>query len=480
MSAKSSKSILWYDYETFGIDPARDRIAQFGAIRTDEELNIISEEYLSYCLPADDMLPHPDACLVTGITPQDCLEFGVPEYDFIKSILELMMQPGTCTVGYNSIRFDDEFTRYTLYRNLFDPYEREYKSGNSRWDLLDVVRAAHALRPDGMNWAYDEQGAPSFRLEALTEANGIEHGDAHDALADVRATIAIAQKLRSAQPKMFDYIYGLRSKASVSGQLTPLLNEAVVHVSGMYGTQNNCITLALPILQHPTNPNCVFSYDLRVAPAQFTDLSIDEMHRLLFTPTVELNDGEQRLPVKGIHINKAPVVLPRNTMRAQDADRLGIDLVQVEEHRQWLVHHGEQFIETLTAVFQKTPDFAQSTDPDTQLYGGFFSNEDREQMRRMHQVLPDEWPRFSEYFTDPRLSDLLFRLRARSFPETLDMEEGEQWEEYRYMRLTHSAGGGSLTAEQFDELIAQRYETATVEQQAVLEALQEWREGIIG
>lgn len=476
--SNTSNSILWYDYETFGTNPAQDRIAQFGAIRTDETLNIISEEYLSYCLPADDMLPHPEACLVTGITPQDCLEHGVPEYEFIQGIRELMMQPATCTAGYNSIRFDDEFTRYTLYRNLFDPYEREYKSGNSRWDLLDVMRTAHALRPEGMNWAYDEDGAPSFRLEALTAANDIDHGDAHDALADVRATIAVAQCLREAQPKMFDYLYSMRVKPKVANLLTPLRQQAVVHVSGMYGVEQQCISLALPIFQHPTNTNCILSYDLRVDPAQFADLSATDVQRLLFTATADLADGERRLPVKGIHINKSPVVLPANTLRAEDAERLGIDLQQIEAHRQWLIHHGDQLIQHIQAVYLQGPEYAENTDPDGQLYAGFFSNEDREQMRRMHLVAPDDWPRFAEYFSDSRLPELLFRLRARSYPETLGIEEGEAWEEFRYRRLTEETGGGSLTVQSFDQLLAKLAVTVKPEQLPILAALQEWREGI--
>nr|GFC99807.1 hypothetical protein [Tanacetum cinerariifolium] len=113
--------------------------------------------------------------------------------------------------GYNTLRFDDEMTRYSLYRNFFDPYGREWQGGNSRWDLIDVVRTAYALRPEGIVWP-EEEGRVTLKLERLTAANGIDHGQAHDALSDVRATIALARLIRDKQPKLYDYLFQLRSK----------------------------------------------------------------------------------------------------------------------------------------------------------------------------------------------------------------------------------------------------------------------------
>ena len=148
----SDKSIYWYDFETFGKDPRRNRASQFAGIRTDEDLNIISEPLVFYCTPADDFLPDPMACLITGISPQKALADGVCEMEFIKRIHEEFSQPGTCVAGYNSIRFDDELTRQLLYRNFYDPYEREWKNGNSRWDIIDMARLCAATRPEGIVW----------------------------------------------------------------------------------------------------------------------------------------------------------------------------------------------------------------------------------------------------------------------------------------------------------------------------------------
>ena len=170
---KTSITLYWHDYETFGADPARDRPAQFAGQRTDLDLNPVGEPLVVYCKPASDMLPQPEACLVTGITPQLAFQQGIIEAEFIAQIHKELAKPNTCTVGYNNLRFDDEFTRYTLYRNFYDPYAREYRNNNSRWDIIDMARMCYALRPAGIEWPKDEEGVPSFKLENLTQANGL-------------------------------------------------------------------------------------------------------------------------------------------------------------------------------------------------------------------------------------------------------------------------------------------------------------------
>ena len=212
-------SIFWYDYETTGIDPRRDRPLQVAGIRTDEALNEIEAPLNFYCRPSDDILPHPAACLITGITPQRLEEQGLGEAEFMTRLHAELSRPGTCVAGYNTLRFDDEVTRYSLYRNFFDPSAREWQGGNSRWDLIDLVRTAYALRPEGIQWPLNDEGVVTLKLERLTEANGLEHGQAHDALSDVRATIAMARLLRQRQPKLYDFLYRLRGKHAVLDQV---------------------------------------------------------------------------------------------------------------------------------------------------------------------------------------------------------------------------------------------------------------------
>ncbi|MDD5273800.1 MAG: exodeoxyribonuclease I, partial [Methylovulum sp.] len=321
-----SLSLYWHDYETFGIDPQRDRPAQFAGVRTDVDFNVLDTPLVIYCqLPADS-LPHPDACAITGITPQLAGQKGVCEADFIRLIHAQLARPNTCTLGYNSIRFDDEVTRNGLYRNFYDAYAREWQHGNSRWDLLDVVRAAKALRPDGLQWPLDADGKPSFRLDQLTVANGIAHGNAHDALADVYATIALAKLIKDKQPRLYGFLWQHKGKDGALqllqlGSFTP-----VVHVSGMYPASGDCLAIVMPLCKHPGNNNGVIVYDLSVDPEPLLALSAEQIRQRLFTASQDLPEGVSRIPLKTVHINKCPVLAPLSVIRPEDAERLRLNL----------------------------------------------------------------------------------------------------------------------------------------------------------
>ncbi|MBR4877153.1 MAG: exodeoxyribonuclease I, partial [Rhodocyclaceae bacterium] len=261
-------SFLWYDLETFGTDTRLDRIAQFAAIRTDAALNETGETHNLYCRPTDDYLPDPAACLVTGITPQHAHTHGLAEPAFARALYRAFAQPGTLGTGYNTLRFDDEFVRHLFWRNFIDPYAREWQNGCGRWDILDLIRCAHALRPEGIVWPQNEDGTPSLRLEHLSAANGLEHEAAHDALSDVRATIALARLVRQAQPRLFDYCLKLRNKQHVRAQLAPLVGKApFLHISGMYGYAHGNCAIVWPLAWHPCNQNELIVWDLREDPA---------------------------------------------------------------------------------------------------------------------------------------------------------------------------------------------------------------------
>lgn len=434
-----ANSIYWYDYETFGINPRSDRLAQFGGIRTDEDLNIISEPLVIYCKPADDMLPDPRACLVTGITPQKAQQEGLIEAEFIAAIHKQFSQPGTCIAGYNSIRFDDEFTRNALYRNFYNPYSHEWQHGNSRWDLIDIVRLTRALRPEGINWPVGDDGRPSIRLELLTKANGISHEAAHDAMSDVYATIEMAKLIRKHQPRLFDYMYGLRKKNEVSKLLNLRSHDPVLHVSSMYAAERNAIAMVMPICQHPTNKNSVIVYDLSIEPDDFINADADELTGRLYTRSEDLPEGVKRVPLKDVHINKCPVVVPLKTMDAASAERLNIDIAACEANRQIILNKIDALAEKTGQVFGHN-DFPEVTDPDAQIYsGGFFSDADYGRMDRIRKSSPEELSKLNLTFDDPRLPEMLFRYRARNFPDSLNAEEKQRWNDYRKERFTDPA-----------------------------------------
>ena len=372
----NNSSIFWYDFETYGDNPRRDRASQFAGIRTDEALNIISEPLVMYCRPSDDFLPNPLACQITGITPQQAQAKGLNEAEFIKNINEELSKPETCVAGYNNIRFDDEMTRQLLYRNFFDPYEREWKNGNSRWDIIDMVRLCAATRPAGINWPKKEDGSNSFKLEQLTAANQIEHAGAHDALADVLATIELAKLVRKHQPKLFDYVYRLRHKQKVQTKIDLDRRKPVLHVSATYSSRLGCLALVMPICVHPQNNNGIIVYDLREDPDNWMGLSSDEIHSRVYTSTDQLAKGVNRVPLSTVYVNRCPVVASPAVLELNRASLYELDIEACREH--WRLMQSTVGIGNKIRDVFKNEKFEQEADPDYMIYSnGFFSDNDR-------------------------------------------------------------------------------------------------------
>ena len=470
-----SSSIFWYDYETTGINPRCDRPLQVAGIRTDEQLNEIGEPINLYCRPGDDILPHPAACRITGITPQVLEEKGLVEAEFMARVHAELAMPGTCTAGYNSLRFDDEVTRYSLYRNFYDPYAREWQGGNSRWDLIDLVRAAYALRPEGIEWPQDEEGRVSLKLERLTVANGIDHGQAHDALSDVRATIGLARLLKDRQPRLYDYLYQLRSKAKVAEQVRLL--QPLVHVSGRFAGSRHYLAVVLPLAWHPRNRNALIVCDLHSDPQPLLELDAETLRKRLYTRRNELADGELPVPLKLLHINRCPVIAPLKVLRDEDVARLQLDM-DGYARRAELLRGQLPFWQSKLADIYGSEDFEPLTDPEQQLYSGFIGDRDRRLCEQVRQAAPQELSRQEWMFTDERLPELLFRYRARNFPHSLSAEEMQEWKSFCWARLNDAALGAPNTLDNFAVAFAEQWPQASLEQQAVLLAWQNHLESV--
>ncbi len=468
-------TLYWHDYETWGADPKCDRAAQFAGIRTDTDLNIIGKPLVQYCRPAADMLPQPQACLLTGITPQLALAKGVCEAEFMANIHRELIQPGTCGVGYNTLRFDDEFTRYGFYRNFFDPYAREWRFGNSRWDIIDMVRLAHALRPEGITWPKREDNTTSFRLEDLSAANDISHEGAHDALADVHATIALAKRVRTAQPKLYNYLFELRNKQKVAALLNIQNPNIVLHVSSMYPAKMGCIAPVLPLAKHPINQNGIIVYDLRNNPEPLVNLSSKEIQERLFVSTTDLPEGEERIPLKTVHINKCPVIAPVETLDNETAQKWQIDMKLATQHAKML--------KTAPGLMQKIQEvhlaneFPVITDPDQNLYGGgFFSDLDRRKMDDLTEMNPKDLSKTRIQFDDPRIPEMLFRYRARNWPNSLSKEERERWEIFRKKRVCDPEQSCGITLDEYQKQLAKLViePKSSEKERAILLELADW------
>ena len=476
----TTHTFLWHDYETFGAQPRRDRPAQFAAIRTDAELNEIGDPIMLYCQPAPDFLPDPVSCLITGITPQQCLEWGVPEHRFAATIETAFSQPGTIGVGYNTIRFDDEVTRFLFWRNLIDPYAREWQNNCGRWDLLDVVRMTYALRPEGIEWPTREDGRPSFKLEDLARANGLLHESAHDALSDVRATIALARLIRERQPRLFDFCLGLHKKDKVAAEmglhLEPSARQPFLHVSGMFPAERGCIAMVWPLGTHPTNKNEILVWDCAHHPEQLFGLDAEAIRQRMFTRSADLPEGVERLPVKSIHINKSPMLVANlKTLSPEMAARWGIDIPQALLHAQ-AAAQGPDMRLVWEQVYQR-PGALDETDVDEDLYGGFVGNNDKRKLESLRQQSTEQLAAARPSFEDERLNELFFRYRARNFPASLNALDAARWERHRAARLFDGAGRARTIEQLFSEIDALS-ETADERAEDILGALYDYAEQI--
>jgi exodeoxyribonuclease-1 len=470
-------TLYWHDYETFGIDPARDCPSQFAGIRTNESLEVIGEPLRLYCRPPLDRLPSPMASLVTGITPQNALDKGVPERTFIEQIHRELSVPGTCGVGYNSIRFDDEVTRHTLYRNFYDPYEREWKQGNSRWDIIDMVRLARALRPDGIKWPDYDDGSPCFKLEQLTQANGISHESAHDALSDVMATIAMARLVREKQPQLYQYVYEHRLKHKVAELINLNHRKPFLHVSGKLPRENGYTALMMPLAQHPVNKNAIICFNLMGDARALLELSAEQISERLFTRTDALPEGVSRIPLKGVQLNRCPVVATPRLMDTAAAQRLGIDLARCE--KQWQLLLSQDLSAKLAAVFA-SQQYEPRENAEQALYEGFASEADKALFSAVRSASASELASDSLHFRDQRYRELLFLYRAKNFPDTLTDEERNCWQECRFQQLTNGRGGYLSLNDFYAQIEAlHAREDLSERDRTILHALREWGDQIL-
>lgn len=467
-------TFFWHDYETSGADPMRDRPLQFAGIRTDMDLEPVDEPVMLYCRPATDGLPHPQATLITGITPQQAEREGIIEAEFAAAVHEQLAMPGTCGAGYNSLRFDDGVTRHLLYRNFHDPYAREWRNGNSRWDVIDLARMCYALRPGDVTWPTREDGSPSFRLEHLASANHLEQKHAHDALSDVEATIALARLLRTRQPRLWDWYFKLRRKQAVFGLLDVAGMTPLLHVSSRYPAASGCLSMIVPLAMHPARKTEVIVANLDANPYNLLNLDADAIADRLFTPRADLPEGIERVGLRTVHVNRSPALAPLSVLKGTDTARIGLDVDRCLANADRL-HKADGLAAKVRQVYAHATDLPPAEDPDLALYGGFLPDADRPLLERVRATPPDQldgdFP-----FRDPRYPELLFRYRARNWPDTLNAGEHERWENFRRQRLTRDTAATTLTLDTFfAEITAMRHTSERSGRDlALLDQLETW------
>ena len=466
-----AQTFFFYDLETSGLNPRQDRIMQFAGQRTDMSLKPIGEPYNLLVTLNDDTLPSPDALMVTGITPQKTVEEGYSEAQFARMLSEEIFTPETIAVGFNNIRFDDEFIRHLLWRNFHDPYEWSWKDGRSRWDLLDVVRLTRALRPEGINWPLDAKGESSNRLELITGANGIAHENAHDALADVTALIAVTKLIKQKQPQLYDYLLKMRDKKLVQRLVNVDDKKPFVYASGRYDNEFAKTTVAFPLTT--SRNGGVVVYDLRYDPTPFVELDTNELAAKIFASWEERQAEDfVKLPVKELQYNRCPAVAPLGVLEQGDGwQKISLDAETIQKHQNILLKHPD-FAEKLRSIFENKPAFKKLPDPEAQLYDGFLNDRDRLRVEAVRNADERELADFHPEFQDERLTPLLLHYKARNFPRSLSEDDLAQWEIWRAQHLQAQLPG-------FMASLQRLASTATDEQQFILQELQLWAEAVL-
>lgn len=437
-----SPTYYFYDLETSGLNPRTDRLMQFAGQRTDMEFNPIGEPDNILVTLADDTLPGPYAIMTTGITPQMTLQDGISEREFCRFFMDRVAMPNTTIMGYNSVRFDDEFMRATLWRNFYDAYAWQWKDGRSRWDLLDVVRLVRALRPEGIEWPVSEDGYATNRLELITKCNKISHEHAHDALADVVALIEVTKLIHDKQPQMYDFLYKMRDKRLVQKLINLEKPQPFVYASGRYPSEFNKTTVAYPIAK-ARNGN-VLVFDLRHNIEEILEREkAAEPRKIDDVPFRERKPWEREfLPiVKVLQYNRCPAVAPVNVLDKADGwQKISLTADAVECNLKALERHPEFIKRMVKANIGAHQGFGPAEDAESALYDGFLSVEDNraaEIIRNNDDFAETHHPKFK----DNRLADLYTHYRAKNFPGSLSEEERTNWQKYRVERLNRQAKG---------------------------------------
>ncbi len=466
-----AQTFFFYDLETSGLDPRHSRIMQFAGIRTDLDLVQIGEPYNVLVKLSEDTLPSPEALLITGITPQQTHAEGYTEAEFAKFLNDEVYQKETIMVGFNNIRFDDEFMRHFLWRNFHDPYEWSWKDGRSRWDLLDVVRMTRALRPEGITWPVVD-GKATNRLELLTKENGIDHYKAHDALSDVEALIAVTRLIKTKQPQLYKYLFDMRDKNNVKALINMEDRKPFVYTSGRYDSEFHKTTVAFPLA--PGKNGTVVVYDLRHDPAQFVNMSLEELKKIFYTPWTERKkDGYVPLPVKELQYNRAPAVAPLGVLEQSDGwARLHLTKAQIEANIKTLLS-APHFSENIRMLFETKPEFKRSPDVEAQLYDGFLNDRDRLRVETVRNALERELADFQPEFVDERLAPLLLRYKARSFPKSLSDDEALAWEKWCAERVLSQLPAFTKSLQRLAAIETDE------SRQFILQELQLWAENIM-
>lgn len=409
---------LFYDLETTGLNKAFDQVLQFSAIRTDSAFKEIDRKNITVRL-RPDVIPSPGALITHRISLSEAQK-GLPEYKATCQIHRLLNTPGTISLGYNTMGFDDEFLRFSFHRNLLPPYTHQYNNACGRMDLLPITILFHLYKNEVLKWPV-VNGKPTLKLEHLSGANQLASGRAHEAETDVVATLALT-KIFSGQGEMWRYLTGYFHKATDAERITRL---PVAHQSrGCNHTTGLLIGSEFGAEQHYQAP-VLYIGDSIPYSNQTLWLRLDLPALREATP--------ETIPACSWVIRKRlgdlPIILPPH---ARYLSRLDEERKKcVEDNLAWITNHPDLFQEILRYHqrfrYPEIPDL----DPDAALYQmGFLSRAEEPLRRQFHAAEPDAKALLLENFQQEEIRSLAARILFRNYPKAAPASYRAQFNRY--------------------------------------------------
>lgn len=448
------KTYLFYDIETTGLNKCFDQVLQFAAIRTDLALKELERHEFQIRLNSD-VIPSPEALIVhrMGISQ---LQEGENELEALRKIHQLLNTPGTISVGYNTLGFDDEFLRFSFYRNLLSPYTHQYANSCARMDIYPLTLLYYLFKPEIIQWP-KVGDVVSMKLEHLSRINNLMKGSAHNAMVDVEATLALARKLQESET-LWDFSCAYFHKETDLSRLNKLSGEAIL-IQGKIGSRDNYLAPVLSLGQHYHYKNQTLW--LRLDREELSKTTSDTIRENTYVLRKKPGEDPILLPIQDRYLEKI----------SQSRRELA------EENKRWLAANPELLREIQeyhrNFVYPPVPNI----DVDAALYEiGFPSREEEGLFLQFHAASPKDKLTIAERIPNKKRQSQAYRILARFYPEYLGEKELMLFEESQNKPQLDFRNEQKLTIKKALEKIAELLSTdkLNLEQIDILKQYEEY------